>query len=92
MGAIETRIYSGMLYALADEIDSEEGCVTESSETVREAAERLDVQTITINCLKDQRDALLDFAKWVAALKTGGLIEGKAKAAIAAVEAKGGAV
>ena len=52
--------------ALADEIDSEEGVVTESAEAVREAAERLDVQTIRINCLKEQRDELLAALKEIA--------------------------
>ena len=47
----ETKTYSAMLYMLADQIDSEEGCVIESAETVREAAERLDTQTVTINVL-----------------------------------------
>lgn len=57
---IETRTYSAMLYALADEIDRKEGCVTESAETVREAAERMDTQTVKINVLKKQRDELLE--------------------------------
>jgi hypothetical protein len=37
-----------MLYALADEIRREEGCVTESAERVEAAAERLDTLTVTI--------------------------------------------
>lgn len=36
--------YSSMLNALADEIKSEEGCVTESAENVREAALLIDMQ------------------------------------------------
>lgn len=47
----ETREYSQMLYALADEIRDQEGCVTESAESVEEAAERLDAQTVTIKAL-----------------------------------------
>ena len=43
-----TKHYSTMLYALADEIDREEGCVTESAENVRQAAERIDAQHVTI--------------------------------------------
>lgn len=45
---IETKTYSAMLYALADEIRREEGCVTESADRVEEAAERLDTLTVTI--------------------------------------------
>lgn len=55
----ETRAISHMLYALADEIRGEEGCVTESAENVEEAAERLDIQTITINVLQKQRDEII---------------------------------
>lgn len=47
-----TAVYSSMLYRLADEIRSEEGCVTESAEHVEEAAERLDTLTVTITGLK----------------------------------------
>ena len=45
------RHYSAMLYALADEIRSEEGCVTQSAEAVSSAAERLDTQKVTIDAL-----------------------------------------
>ncbi len=55
----ETREYSAMLYALADEIRAEEGCVTESAERVEQAAERLDSQTLTIRCLEIERAELL---------------------------------
>ena len=51
--------YSGMLYSLASEIRRDEGCVTKSAEQVEEAAERIDVQTITISVLTNQRDELL---------------------------------
>lgn len=43
-----TAEYSAMLYALADEIREQEGCVTASPEEIEDAAERMDVQTITI--------------------------------------------
>lgn len=56
---IETRIYSAMLYSLAGDIDSDEGCFMESAETLREAAQRLDEQTVTIRSLIKQRDDLL---------------------------------
>jgi hypothetical protein len=39
--------------------------------------------------LRKQRDELLAFAEWVLSLKTGGMVEGKARAAVASV--KGGA-
>ena len=55
----KTSHYSAMLYALADEIRNEEGCVTESAEAVESAAERLDLQTITIAALKIHGAALL---------------------------------
>lgn len=56
---IETRIYSEMLYSLAGDIDSDEGCFMESAETLREAAQRLDEQTVTIRSIEKQRDDLL---------------------------------
>lgn len=59
-----TAVYSSMLYRLADEIRSEEGCVTESAEHIEEAAERLDAQTVTITGLK------LISAELLAALRT----------------------
>ena len=55
----KTKHYSTMLYALADEIRSEEGCVTQSAEAVECAAERLDLQTISIAALKIHGAALL---------------------------------
>ena len=48
----ETRHLSAAMYRLADEIRAEEGCVTESAETVESVALRLDEQTITIMVLK----------------------------------------
>ena len=56
---METREYSALLYALADEIRREEGCVTEAPERIQEAAYRLDCQTIEITVLKRQREKLL---------------------------------
>lgn len=44
----QSREFSSMLYALAEEIRSDEGCVTTSADLVEEAAERLDTQTVTI--------------------------------------------
>ena len=46
-----TAEYSSMLYALSDEIREQEGRVTASPEEIEYAAERLDVQTITIMVL-----------------------------------------
>lgn len=46
-----TAEYSAMLYALADEIREQEGCITASPDEIEEAAERMDVQTITIMAL-----------------------------------------
>ena len=57
---VETKTYSAMLYALADELRREEGCVTESPELVEQAATRLDEQTVTINELRRQHGALLN--------------------------------
>ena len=57
---VETKNYSAMLYALADEMRREEGCVTESPEIVEQAATRLDEQTVTINELRRQHGVLLD--------------------------------
>lgn len=56
----ETKAYSAMLYALADEMRREEGCVTESPELVEQAATRLDEQTVRINELRRQHGVLLD--------------------------------
>ena len=56
----ETKTYSAMLYALADEMRREEGCVTESPELVEQSATRLDEQTVTINELRRQHGVLLD--------------------------------
>lgn len=55
-----TKEYSAMLYALADEIRREEGCVTEAAEEVEAAAERMDTLTVTIRGLEAQRARLLD--------------------------------
>ena len=57
---VETKAYSAMLYALADEMRREEGCVTESPELVEQAATRLDEQTVTINELRRQHGVLMD--------------------------------
>lgn len=54
-----TKEYSAMLYALADEIEKEEGCVTESHEAVREAAQRMDELTVTIRGMEIQQEGLL---------------------------------
>lgn len=59
----ETKTYAGMLYRLADEIERE-GLMTVEPETIREAAERLDTQTVTINVVKKQRDELMVALKW----------------------------
>ena len=55
----DTKTYAAMLYALADEMRREEGCVTESPELVEQAATRLDEQTVTINELRRQHGVLL---------------------------------
>ena len=57
-----TREYSAMLYRLADAIDDLTrlaGMDDSEVETIREAAERLDTQTVHIACLKKQFGALL---------------------------------
>lgn len=69
---IETRIYSEMLYSLAGDIDSDEGCFMESAETLREAAQRLDEQTATIRSLIKQRDKLLAAAELLLSRKRPG--------------------
>lgn len=56
---METREYSAMLYALAQEIRDEEGCVTVSAEQVEDAATRMDTLTVTIRGLEIQRDKSL---------------------------------
>lgn len=65
---IPSKVYSKALYALAEEIDKNEGCVTCSSVLVEGAAERIDTQTLTIRGLEIQRDELLaaleQFATW----------------------------
>lgn len=66
----ETKAYSAMLYALADETRREEGCVTESPELVEQAATRLDVQTVTINELRRQHGALMEALGQIAAETT----------------------
>lgn len=60
---VETKTYSAMLYALADEIRREEGCVTESPDLVEDAATRLDEQTVIINELRRQNSDLLASAR-----------------------------
>ena len=65
-----TKTYSAMLYALADEMSREEGCVTESPELVEQAATRLDEQTVTINELRRQRGELLNSIRQIAAETT----------------------
>lgn len=55
-----TREYSEMLYKLAAEIRNEEGCVTESADLVEEAAERMDLLTVTIRGLEIQRAELMN--------------------------------
>ena len=67
---VETKAYSAMLYALADEMRREEGCVTESPELVEQAATRLDEQTVTINELRRQHGVLLDALEQIAAETT----------------------
>jgi len=47
----ETRTYSAALYQLADQIEAE-GVMTVTPETIRQAAQRLDEQTVCINYLK----------------------------------------
>lgn len=47
----ETKAYSAMLYALADEMRREEGCVTESPERVEQAATHLDELTTEIEAI-----------------------------------------
>lgn len=56
---IPSKVYSKALYELAEEIDKNEGCVTCSSVLVEGAAERIDMQTMTIRGLEIQRDELL---------------------------------
>lgn len=56
-----TKEYSAMLYALADEIEKEEGCVTESHEAVREglltALERMNLAYVTL--MENGRDRII---------------------------------
>lgn len=57
-----TREYSAMLYRLADaivDLTRLAGMDDAEVETIREAAERLDTQTVHIACLKKQFGALL---------------------------------
>lgn len=60
---METKTYSAMLYAMAQEIRDEEGCVTVSAEQVEYAAERMDTLTVTILGLEIQRDKSLTDAE-----------------------------
>lgn len=48
---VPSNVYSKALYDLAEEIDKNEGCVTCSSVLVEGAAERIDMQTLTIRGL-----------------------------------------
>lgn len=59
--SVETKTYSAMLYALADELRKASPAhpVLASPEPLEEAAERLDMLTITIRGLEIQRDELL---------------------------------
>lgn len=66
----ETKAYSAMLYALADEMRCEEGCVTELPELVEQAATRLDEQTVTINELRRQHGVVADALRQIAAETT----------------------
>lgn len=66
----ETKTYSAMLYALADEMRREEGCITESPELVEQAAARLDEQTVTINELRRQHGVVVDALRQIAAETT----------------------
>lgn len=58
----ETKTYSAMLYLLADQIDND-GPEFESAETVREAAERMDTQTVAINVLTNALYVALPFVE-----------------------------
>ena len=62
-----SKAYSAMLYALADEMRQKEGCVTESPDLVEEAAERIDYQTVMIRGLEIQREELLKVAQGILA-------------------------
>lgn len=62
---VPSNVYSKALYDLAEEIDKNEGCVTCSSVLGEGAAERIDMQTVTIRGLEIQRDELLSFAEEV---------------------------
>lgn len=62
---MKTKEYSAMLYALADELDAEEGCTTEDPETIREAAQRMDELTVTIRGMEIQHNGLLKAAEAV---------------------------
>lgn len=53
---IETRTYSAMLYSLAAEIRRLGICDTELPNEIENAAERMDMQTVTINMLTAQRN------------------------------------
>lgn len=59
--SVETKTYSAMLYALADELRKASPAhpVLASPEPLEEAAERLDMLTVTIRGLVIQRDELL---------------------------------
>lgn len=54
----ETKTYAAMLYRLAEEIDSGD-VLTAEPEAIREAAQRMDEQTVEINQLRKEQDAML---------------------------------
>lgn len=70
----ETRTYSAALYLLADQIEAE-GVMTIEPETIRQAAQRLDEQTVCINFLKRLPDGwkLVDIGLLRSVLRTNGL-------------------
>lgn len=68
---IPSKVYSKALYDLAEEIDKNEGCVTCSSVLVEGAAERIDMQTVTIRGLEIQRDELLAAMNKLSGMKLG---------------------
>ena len=66
----ETKEYASMLYRIADEIETE-GRITEAAaelndwtaERIREAAQRMDEQTVAINELRRQREYIAGVLK-----------------------------
>lgn len=67
----ETKEYSAMLYALADDLVAAGRCTKESAERVGEAAERLDAQTVTIRGLQAENARLQAALDKLARLKGG---------------------